>query len=278
MNFSELDKPEQKSRLLLELGILIAPLEELAQSQTPPTPEEYRFAFGKFRVHENSWLRNLTEFSKFGEVSYLDSSTINDAIDVYWFNQIVAPHSGVEPSVLHKEFKARFQKLIAHCIEVIDTVPVNWPPTLYDAKTPFTVYMRIQDAIAGARQRIDYLDRYLTEDFFHLYLRHLDRSLAVRLITTRGPGKDKHRPFGVEGIKPVSDLFRQEFTDYKLVEVSPQVMHGRQLRIDNQIFALDVGTSDAGKYPTHFALGDSSATAHQILDNILTSGTIIHSS
>lgn len=278
--FSEFDKPEQKHRLLMEFGIVIAPLDELAQRATPPTLEEYRFALGKFNVALGRWIENFRTFSQFGEVSYISYGELSDALEINIDGYIrhSAYPNPIELPVLQDKLKSSLQGLTARCIEMINLVPVNWPPILYDAKTPFTVYMRIQDAIAGARQRIDYFDRYLTEDFFHLYLRHLDRSLAVRLITTHGPGKDKHRPFGVEGVKPISDLVRQEFTDYKLVEVTPQAMHGRQLRVDDQIFALDVGTSDAGRYPTHFSRGDSSITAHQILDNIIKSGSIIHTS
>ncbi len=137
--------------------------------------------------------------------------------------------------------------------------------------------MRIADAVAGARRRLEYFDRYLRHDFYALYLRHLDRTLAVSLITTPGQIKGQDA-YGVLGVQQVSDLTRQEFKAYQLIQVAPQELHNRMLRVDDTIFFLDASASDAGRYPTHFAPGDSSPHAHQTLDAIISNGTVIHKS
>jgi len=63
-----------------------------------------------------------------------------------------------------------------------------------------------------------------------------------------------------------------------LIEVQPSTLHFRMLRIDDQIFSLDIGTSDAGKYPTLFTPVPSQPQDHQILDDVIGKGAIIHRS
>jgi len=70
-----------------------------------------------------------------------------------------------------REVRSRFFKLV-------EEVPITWEAKLYQANTPFTVYMRLQDAIAGVQQRLDYFDNFLKEDFFQLYLRHVGPNVA----------------------------------------------------------------------------------------------------
>lgn len=184
-----------------------------------------------------------------------------------------APSPNLEE--LFEVFKTALDDMKARFYIYLNMIPVEWEATLYQAKTPFTVYLRIMDAVANAQRRIDYFDRYLREDFYQLYLRHLDRSIEVRLITTRGPST---KGYGVEAVLAVSDRCRREFADYRLIEVSHKDLHFRMLRVDDQIFNLDIGTSDAGTYPTLFTPVPSLPPDHRILDDVLHAGRTVHQS
>jgi hypothetical protein len=155
-------------------------------------------------------------------------------------------------------------------LEAIDRVPIEWEARLLEARTPFTVYMHIRDAISTAKSRIHYFDRYLTTDFFHLYMRDRSRSLEIRLVTTQG-GAD----YGVTNVRAVSALAAVEFDNYQLVQCHHSDLHDRNIRIDDQIFFLGPNINAAGTHPTNFSPTDSSPAAQTILDAIMAKGTVI---
>jgi len=158
----------------------------------------------------------------------------------------------------------------ASTLAAIDRVPIDWLPQLLEGNTPFAVYLKLRDAIGTAKRRIHYFDRYLNEDFFPLYLRGADRSLEIRLVTTRG-----NHYYGITNVVHVSRLAGLEFAVFKLLECVPQDLHDRNLRIDDTIFFLGTSIKDAGKHPTNFAPSDSTAAGHAILDSIVSKGVVV---
>ena len=76
----------------------------------------------------------------------------------------------------------------------------------------------------------------------------------------------------------VSNLFRKEFTDYKLIEVEPNALHDRNLIIDDNIFTLGPSINQIGIKPTNFGPVDNKQEAETTLNNILEKGNVIHES
>jgi hypothetical protein len=127
--------------------------------------------------------------------------------------------------------------------------------------------MSIRDAMMTARSRIHYFDRYLSADFFPLYMRDLSRAIEIRLVTTAGDND-----FGVQNVGPLAKLAAVEFGNFQLIRCEPSDMHDRNLRIDNNIFFLGPSVNAAGRSPTNFALSDSTPKGHLVLDAILSKG------
>lgn len=98
----------------------------------------------------------------------------------------------------------------------------------------------------------------------------MNSDISIRLITTAGNLK-----FGITSVSAVSNLARQQFSDYQLIEVDKNVLHDRNLRVDNQIFTLGPGVDRAGLALTNFGPSDSSIVAHDQFDNIIASGRVI---
>jgi len=130
--------------------------------------------------------------------------------------------------------------------------------------------LNIRDTIGTAKRRVHYFDRYLDTEFFHLYLRDLNRGLEVRLVTTKG-----NASFGVTNVLSVSRLAAGEFANYQLIECLAADLHDRNLRIDEMVFFLGTSIKDAGSQPTNFSPADSTAAGHAVLDGIMATGTVI---
>jgi hypothetical protein len=174
-----------------------------------------------------------------------------------------------DEAAAHAEFITMLDGAEKRFLDLLEKVPVPWQPAMFEANTPFTSYLRIREAIAVARRRLHYFDRYLTPTFFDLFLQGVPRFVEVRLVTTAK---------GTGAVESLSQLARGEFADYHLVEVDPSHFHDRNLRVDDQVFSLGPGVDRAGMYLTNFAPAENSAHANAQLDKVLSLGTVIHRS
>ncbi len=98
----------------------------------------------------------------------------------------------------------------------------------------------------------------------------MENTVSIRLVTTAGNAQ-----YGVASVAAVSNLARRQFNDYQLIEVSPNDLHDRNLRVDDQIFSLGPGVARAGMALTNFGPSDSSLEAHNEFDRIIASGRVV---
>jgi hypothetical protein len=111
------------------------------------------------------------------------------------------------------DFRARLISCRDRALAAIDTVPIRWNARLHEEMTPLSVYLKIRDAVGTAKQRVHYFDGNLHTEFFHLYLRDVNRSLEVGLVTSKGKSN-----FGVTNVFSASKHAAGEFTDYQQIE------------------------------------------------------------
>jgi hypothetical protein len=269
---AESDKASERSTLILQLGRLLAPIHNLAEKPTPPTSTEYQVAAAKFKPDLDRWRAEAHQFTIVGDVTF--GHELDDIIrgprDIFGSLATLARDARTEPEAKQSKLQTILKQCEKATITAIDQVPIEWAPRLLEEQTPFNTYLKIRDAIGTARKRIHYFDRYLDSDFYSLYLRDIDPSLEIRLITTKG-----NRNYGVISVLAVSRLAAQEFPNYQLVECDPSNMHDRNLRIDDTIFFLGTSAKDAGRYPTNFSPSDSTSNGHSILDKILAKGMAV---
>jgi hypothetical protein len=263
------DKAAQRSTLILQLGMLLAPLNEMAKRTPPPTAEEYRIAAARGILDFQRWKTEVGKFATVGGVQF--AHEVNDIL--HWPGGLLNALSewariNADDSSRQNDLRDRLEQYCQLTLAAIDRVPIEWAARLHEAQTPFSVYLKIRDAIGTAKRRMHYFDRYLDTEFFHLYLRDLNRGLEVRLVTTNGRAS-----YGVTNVLSVSRVAAREFTNYRLIECQPADLHDRNLRIDDTVFFLGTSIKDAGTQPTNFSTADSTAAGHGVLDGIMGKGT-----
>ena len=265
------DRPAEKCDLHIELGLVLAPVTALATKSIPPTDTELRTFVGGFPSIIWKYRKQVDAYGKIGEIRYFDSSQKvgNALFEIRHTVAALANNAGISSA----DKQAHLVKLLSatktKIINAIDEIPLEWPAELHGAESPFTVYLKILAAINNARTRLHVFDRYLDADFFPLYMRTLDRNLEVKLITTAG-----RTSFGVSHMLPISRKVAGEFKNYQLIECSPDDLHDRYLRVDDNVFSLGGSLKDAGEHPMIFAPGDSSPAGHDVLDGIIASGQV----
>lgn len=221
------------------------------------------------------FLKLTRDFTTFREMPFVNiSSNIQHKIEAF-YDKSTTNLDGVKEDSLdqfHEAFKKDLEEFELYIIDQINKVPIDWKSKLYEANTPFTTHLRILECMSCARTRIDVIDPYLKPDFFYLYLADLDKSIKIRLVTTKGKNdiKDSRNRYGIKCIECTSKLFSKEFTNYQLIEHNS--IHDRNLRVDDNIFYLGPGIDRAGVHFTNFGVMDNPEECHK-LDNIIAEGT-----
>ena len=274
-------KAYQRNQLICEFGILMQPLEDLSRAEQPPSLQEYRIAIAKVQAGDSAWRELAKEFTTFApdiffsqeyqDISHVPERCLRALRDKMDESEIGIFNIGIDSSVkLHEEFRKNLTNFRNRLFEYIDRIPIDWEPVVFEANTPFTSYLRIKEAIVSVKHRVHYFDRYLKPEFFTLFLSLVERTISVRLVTTAGNAQ-----YGVASVFAISRLVEQEFSDYRLIEVAPNDLHDRNLRVDDQIFNLGPGVDRAGIALTNFGPSDSSSTAHDALDRLVASGRVV---
>jgi len=242
------EKANQRQNVVLEFGILIQPYIELQQRKTPPTVDEYRIAVAKVNAGDANWRSGVKEYATFAndlvlneEFQRLSHVPEQFMLTVRNLLLLAAQKPLNDLAWLQQTFSRSLNETKAAFFELVSQIPVTWEPEIFAANTPFTSYLRIKETLLIVKQRFEYYDRYLKPEFFDLFISKLEKTISIRLITTKG-----NKYYGVNGVAVVSDLIRKEYSDYKLIEVTPDVLHDRNLRIDDNIFSLGPGAEGAG--------------------------------
>lgn len=271
-------KAQQRDQLILEFGILIQPFVELSKSPNPPELSKYRIASAKVQAGDGAWrqtARAVCTFASdiFMNVEFQKLSHVNEVFLRAMSNHINVTEQSKELDGLQSKCSNELITLKDEFYKHLSTIPVEWEPEIFPANTPFTAYLKIKESMALVNERIHYFDRYLKLEFFETFLRNIDRSKEIRLVTTAGKND-----FGVKGVLSISELARKEFQNYQLIEVSNKDIHDRNLRVDDSVFTLGPGIDRAGMCLTNFGPSDSSITALRHLDEIIANGNVIHQS
>ena len=271
-------KAAQRQKLIYDFAILVQPFEDLARDGSPPSISDYRVAIAKVQSGDPAWRIQVREFTTLAADIFLNQEfrELSHVPERFWHKLAPAlndPYFQEHLKNLHGDLQEHVVNLRKDFFDCLNRVPIDWGPAIFQANTPFTAYLRIKEVLAVINERLHYFDRYLKPEFFDLFLRAVNRDVAVRLVTTAGSAD-----YGVRSVSAVSRLACQEFSDYQLVEVEPSKMHDRNLRIDNQIFTLGPGVGQAGMALTNFGPSDNSAGAHTAFDQIIAEGHIVHKS
>ncbi|MFC1552487.1 hypothetical protein ACFL6P_07985 [Candidatus Latescibacterota bacterium] len=271
-------KAQQREQLIMEFGILIQPFVDLTAKSSPPEISDYRIARAKVQAGDSQWRLIAKDYCTFADdvfmhEEYQKISHVNER-----FISFISPHiDGLKGSrtlaSLQSLCESALSKLRENFIKYISEVSVNWEPEIFAANTPFTAYLRIKDSLSSVNERLHYFDRYLKVEFYEIFLRNIDRNIEIRLVTTSGNSN-----YGVSSVRAVSDIVKQEFTNYQLIEVSPNDLHDRNLRVDDSVFNLGPGIDRAGIALTNFNPADNSTEALVAFDAIIGTGNIIHTS
>lgn len=272
------EKALQRDRVIYELGLLLQPINECIHNDPPKSTKDYRVAVARTQTGDAAWRQSVAQLATFSEdvvfkkeayeISHVPERLIRELGSL-----IENPRLKEDLKKLQDKSQEAHERLVNYALAQIENIPIDWKPEIFPANTPFTAYLRIRETVIKAKSRFHYFDRYLRPEFFRLFVSELPKSMEIRIVTTTG-----NSTYGFKGVEDISNLVRQEYSNYQLIEIDPKLMHDRNLRLDEMIFTLGPGIDRAGVAVTNYGPTDSSDTAHLALDQIIKDGTVKHSS
>ncbi len=263
------DKLQQRYEIIYEYGLLVKPIEELLQKKGEISASELRCAIVLVEPGIRAWQDNVVKYAKFSQdLFYRRESQEINKIPVFVVGEMIKLVNHTEKinmkmgRDIHVEL---FDKRKKQLFKLLETIPIEWGAEILETNTPFTTYMKLRNVIATTRKRLHYFDRYLNEDFFDLFLRHVNKDSEIILITTKN---------SVDKLISIAQYAKTEYPELQMVQVSPSDMHDRNIRVDDNIFVLGNGIDSIGKRPMNFGISGNSAADHFELDTIIKSGTV----
>ena len=143
-------KAHQRDLLIYEFGILIQPCEELIKKDPLPTIKDYRIAIAKVFAGDRQWRKNVKEFTTFAkdiifEKESRDTSHVPEALRRK-IEKLINRPPGRDLGKLRREYFVEFDLLKEHFFMLINKIPIDWEPVIFEANTPYTSYFRPRKA------------------------------------------------------------------------------------------------------------------------------------
>lgn len=241
---TSLERLAEKNDLLVQLGLLFADVLRVAESPSSFSDQDVARILARFATDREVLTQRFREFcsAEAGHIYRIQFDRCQNSLYT-----LLADITYQENATLSTVAPAKF----AIAKAAIASVPVTDAMAILPAGSPFSAYCTVRDLFsADATSSILWVDAYLDSSVFHGFLRCVEPSATISLVTKEPHAnasrreKDRWQQF-----LDVSRLFSTERTsqNYQLISHSSG-LHDRWLLVDEKkLFALGGSAKDAGK-------------------------------
>lgn len=261
-------RAEQRDMLMIELGMLLAPIRALLTD--PNWQQRLPYVRSQFHKEYHRFFAGVTEFCVLGELRFDAELDAIQNIHSSFNNLMSAWESSAH---IRERAPTDFVERVRQARDSIRRVPCEDPGVILPSKSPYATYLRLGALFRGAQKRLQLFDPYLDGDTFHRYLRSFPDGVRVTLVTSSdivGPtAKDQKRS---DRVISISELLSIEFPDSYEFRVSSEE-HDRHLRVDDEILHLGGSVKDAAKSKYYTISELTNESTHTSLDGIIDHAT-----
>lgn len=231
-----ISRKEQQAELLISFGELIAPLEELVIHPDEQTEKTRSKACAKYTNDRPRFYETLNKFCK-GEKGHnysVESSAITQTLNGFT-NQLFKLREDTE------QLKNRLQEIRNIVKKNILSIPCELDTEIFEANSPFTVYIKLRSIVECANTQLTFIDPYISAGLIRRYFHYIPNNINITVITKCRTGGTEFNDF-----IDLSSLFANErgFSKYRLM-YHPDP-HDRLLKCDDDVYHLGGSIKDAG--------------------------------
>ncbi|MGC4042810.1 MAG: hypothetical protein QM758_03315 [Armatimonas sp.] len=264
-----MDRVTEKNDLLVEIGLLFSDLIRYAKNPSKYSDQEASRTFARFAHDMPLMVESVNKFCKSepGHDYAVNRSRFEHA--VYPINSILVHNPETVADAIPRQFQAAKEAIVA--------IPVIENGTIQPANSPFATYRLLHDIFASdALKTLTLVDPYVDASIFHRYLKVIDGSVLITLITqeprANASRTDRDRWNGFVDVSTIFAVDRGS-TNYRLIAATG--IHDRQLLVDKKrLYHLGGFLKDAGKsQPYTITTADLTPQMDHEIQRFISSGT-----
>lgn len=263
-----MDRKRQQADLIYKLGLLLSPLEDVADHPTQHTAESRSRASARFHADLPAFRNEVQQFtteSEPGHVYEREWIALHQAFERLKLNlRECVDHSELLRAILTRASEAIRDHILA--------VPVSVDSRILEAHTPFSTYCTLKDLCQTVAQKLIWVDRYLDDTYFYRYLRDVSIDAQVSIVTLSKKRSDA-------GLMDASRLYSHErgHGKYRFLVNSASAFHDRWICCDDQIYHLGPSAKDAAhKAPATLSKVDPTQENFSKITKLLNSSTEVY--
>jgi hypothetical protein len=227
---------ERKARLLVELGLLLAPLKQvLFDDGVGSAPHKLHVAVSRFWTEYHYWrMRELEPFFT------VDGALVKPLFDAAHNPIWVLVHKVLRSKIFNLDIaRAAFLDAQRTATNALAAFPTEDPDVSVPRQSALEAYRRLRAYCATATSRVEVFDPYLGPSTFLRYLTEVRPDVQITVVSDESrlrPDPKQKRDVAIrDRLIALSELFAFDRpTSYRLL--MPASIHDRHIRVDNTIF------------------------------------------
>jgi hypothetical protein len=228
-------RKETQAEILILLGELISPLEDLVRYPDQQTSQSRAKASAKFAHDRQSFLNRLNDFAKGepGHDYHVENSVITGRMNRF-LNQLEGFRDDTDAL---KEELSDLKKVVTSRLLAI---PCEIEGDVVNANSPFSCFIKIRSIIETAQSEVVIIDPYMSGSVIRRYMSAVDSNARVTVVTKRRAGGMEFGEF-----IDISKLYASERGPQKYRLMYHSDLHDRYLQCDNAVYTFGGSFKDA---------------------------------
>lgn len=231
-----ISRKEKQAELLIKFGELIAPMVQLVEYPDQQNAQTRARASAKFTHDREKFQSLLYDFTRDepGHNYTVENGQISGHLNRF-MNQLVTFRNDTEK--LRKEILDLRETVTTNIL----SIPCELDSEVFEAGSPFTVFIKIRSICETAKEELIFVDPYMGQGTLRRYFNGIQDQVVVTVITKKRSGSE------FSDFLDVSRLFADEWGQSKYNLLYHSDLHDRYLKCDEDVYHLGGSLKDAAR-------------------------------
>ncbi len=229
MNSLAQRRMKEQAELIYQLGVLLAPLEDIVKDPGNFDKGDKNRILARFRYDRDDFARNFLKFTREPGAQHEPAEVQMSRATNMFVNDLLRRERPLEDILPTYRDAA---------LTAIMSVPLPDLSASLAASTPFSTYCFLKDILARRHRRLTWVDAYVDASLFYRYLRDVPSGAQVVVVTWR-------KSSGFNSFLHISELYAGERGSEEYRLILNEAVHDRHLWLDDEVYHIGGSTKDA---------------------------------
>jgi hypothetical protein len=262
----EMERKQQQAELILMVGDVLRPLRDVCEQSNSSNEGVRRTVRAQLTTDLGQLRRAVRRYCKDGTADYSNEYEDFDRA-LSRLEQIVKVHLVEKPDLVLLDLNNVRSQLVSKIIDI----PSHSAGGIFEARTPFTTYLRLRTLFATASPRAVVVDRYIAPELFVRYFCVLEPSTQLTVVTWP---KASHRGKNAyDSFVDIARMYKAERPDFRLL-THPDI-HDRWLQFGTDLYHAGGSSKDAAEASYYTLSRIESSADRERVEQLIAEGTVV---